>query len=147
MARRALTTVLVLIGLAAVALPGWAVLTRRPPAPAQVVARKLPTAFELVRLQAMADQACRCTRERKEDRWDSPCWDAFDKRIAAFDHEEAVAGCQDFTAGGETRSVCFGEDCLSLDRSPAGVCSAAERRAAAAPPPARTAAAGEAFGC
>ena len=129
MRKRTIIIVVVVAGLA-VATGAWVL---RPQASAVTgnVAKALPTADERIALQAEADAACACSRNRGDAPQSGSCWADFERRLARFEYSTQSMACMEES----TTSVCFGsfeepgyfESCVLLQR-PYGACSAEEAR-------------------
>jgi hypothetical protein len=131
MTRRPLTLVLVVIACAAIGLPGWAVTVYRlHPVESAVALKQAPLdARLLARFQAMAETACRCTREHGGEKALGTCWSGYDRETAPYKSGSMATACGENSGEWD----CFGKDCaltVTVNRMPEGLCSDEERRIA-----------------
>jgi hypothetical protein len=120
---RLLLAVTALIGLGAIALPATIVLS--PPA-----SEETPQ-LDVARLQIVADEACRCSRERGTEDGVGQCWSSYERQAAPHRTGSMALAC----GPGSAEWDCFGDDCqpsVATDRSPSGLCSNEEREIIAA---------------
>lgn len=133
---------LLLIAIAAVALPAWGVVTYTlPPAPAFIPSKDPgsaslpgkvegePSSAQIANWQKLANRSCKCARRGGKS---SECWAEYDRETAAYAKGDWATMCMPISHSGD----CFGsgtglDKCVETDRDHAGqlLCSAEERTA------------------
>jgi hypothetical protein len=80
---------LIIVAILATAAAGWRLLGE-PPAPAPKIASI--TASDVKALQAQADGACLCARNKGKV-GDKRCWAEFEEKVARYEHSESLFLC------------------------------------------------------
>ncbi len=124
-ALRPLNAALLLIAAAAIAGPAWAVFVFEPS-----LAGTVPDASMLARFQAMADEACKCSRLNASEDGYGRCRAPYEQAVAPYQPGGMASACGPMSSAW----TCFDEQCRAsvvVERS-GGACSAEEERIFAA---------------